>query len=226
MSNEPPCPHRGNIDRYLLRELSEQECNELEGHYFECSACGEEIRTAQALIEGARAVAARAAAVSPRISWWRRLVQGSWPAGAQLAAACAVLLLFGGGYQQLVTIPELKREIAERDRPISLAPIALRPTVRSAQAQGPLLAVAADQPYAVLAIMPEGPEPTAYRAHLLTGAGAAALEPFDISAREPLYLHLPVKGLAPGPYVLELFSQPPGKVPGPLRYRFVLEKGR
>ena len=41
-------------DKYLLRELPEQQRDEFEAHYFDCADCADDVRAGQQLIEGIR----------------------------------------------------------------------------------------------------------------------------------------------------------------------------
>ena len=46
------------VDRYLLGELTEDECEAFEEHYFSCMSCAEEVKQAAAFVDNARAVLA------------------------------------------------------------------------------------------------------------------------------------------------------------------------
>lgn len=111
-------------ERYLLGELSEGECAEFEEHFFECSECAEDVRAADALIEGARtssreapspaegvAPAPLAARVLPLPGGARRLRAWFWPMPAGVAAALLVTLS-GFFWQTLVALPAAQRELA------------------------------------------------------------------------------------------------------------------
>jgi hypothetical protein len=100
-------------EKYLLGELSKEQHAAFEEHYFECSACAEEMKTAIAFMESARQVAradARQAIeekglvpASPRMGGWF-----AWLRPAFAVPVFAALLLFIG-YQNGVTIPGLKQ---------------------------------------------------------------------------------------------------------------------
>jgi hypothetical protein len=213
------CPDRETVDRYLLGELSEQERDQWEAHAFECATCAEEVRLGAALIEGARR-ARRTSEERPGLAWLR----APWPAAARATAAVAGALLLVSGYQGLVALPRLRSEIAAQDRPRVITPTALRPATRGAVAQGPTVTVSPDQRHALVTVLPEGPDVTGYRARVLTPTEAVVVPPFDVPARDPLYLQLPVAHLVPGPYLLELVPQTDGNFGRAARYRFVLDR--
>jgi hypothetical protein len=104
-------------EKYLLGELPKEQRAAYEEHYFDCSACAEEIKATVAFMEGARQVA-REEALQP--VGVKGLAQdptpgsGGWFAWLRPAfaiPAMAALLLFIG-YQNSVTIPGLQQSLA------------------------------------------------------------------------------------------------------------------
>ncbi|MGB2592652.1 MAG: hypothetical protein WBG02_03130 [Candidatus Acidiferrum sp.] len=97
-------------EKYLLGELPKAQHEEYEEHYFDCSACAEELKATVAFMESARQVARER---SPETSDATRLVPSptgwfGWlrPAFAiPLFAALALFVI----YQNAITIPELKQ---------------------------------------------------------------------------------------------------------------------
>jgi len=94
---------KGAVERYRLGELSMQEIEEFETHFFECAQCAEELRTAAIFEENAKAVfledrRSEAAAKEPRVkyeraraSWWVLFWRNPWsaaPATIALAMLC------------------------------------------------------------------------------------------------------------------------------------------
>src|SRR5262245_14017726 len=108
-------------ERYLLDELSPEERNDFEEHYFLCAKCADEVRSAFALADNMTSVfkdeaqqrTASTAAVRPRsfLKWtfWLRF--------ANAAPVAAALLLGVTLYQSLVRIPRLERELANATQP-------------------------------------------------------------------------------------------------------------
>ena len=99
-------------DKYVLGKLPKEQHAAYEEHYFDCSACAEEIKAAVAFMESARQVV-REEALEPVGA--RRLAPavqttGGWFAWLRPAFAVPVLaaLVLFIGYQNGVTIPRLK----------------------------------------------------------------------------------------------------------------------
>lgn len=135
-------------ERYLLGEMSEQEQDRFEAHYFACDACAEEIRLASVLREEIAAPAAPAVAPpSPRsagavvirrdVPTWRR-------AQVVLPWAVAASLTLLVGYQSFFTTPG----VAGVGQAYAGSPVALRGQTRGADTVVPLTMA---QPSIVLA---------------------------------------------------------------------------
>jgi len=93
-------------EKYLLGELSSAQREEYEEHYFDCSACAEELKTTVAFMESAKQLVRERApqtAEDKRAAGWF-----PWLRPAFAIPVFAALLLFIG-YQNSVTIPSLKQ---------------------------------------------------------------------------------------------------------------------
>jgi anti-sigma factor RsiW len=133
-------------ERYLLGEMSAQEQDRFEAHYFACDACAEEMRLASVLREEMSAPAVPAdAAPSPRAgvvvrrdvpAWRRAQVVLPWAVAASLALVV--------GYQSLPGVPGL----AGVDQAYAGSPVVLRGQTRGAD---PIVPLAATQSSIVLA---------------------------------------------------------------------------
>ena len=107
----------GAVERYLAGEMNEAEQMEFEEHYFECSACAEEVRIQTIFIANLEAVlhepypvsreTARDFAPAPARP---AAVRPHWPIVAAMAAA--LVLAAGIGYQNLVQFPQMRRDLA------------------------------------------------------------------------------------------------------------------
>jgi hypothetical protein len=129
-------------EKYLLGELPKEQHAEYEEHYFECTACAEEIKTTAAFMESARQVVrerqdvrevvdAKTVAPAPASS-------GGWFAWLRPAFAVpvfAVLLLFIG-YQNGVTIPHLKNSASSQTGQIISSSFQLLGSVRGGNDSG------------------------------------------------------------------------------------------
>ena len=119
-------------ERYLLDEMSDDDRQAFEEHFFSCEACAGELRSAAALMQGAKAGfagrAARARVVAmparstpaPQRNRFRSAVL-PWAVAATLAGVAV--------YQSVWVIPSLRQDAG----PIALAAVALRPASRGAE---------------------------------------------------------------------------------------------
>jgi len=122
-------------EKYLLGELPKEQHAEYEEHYFDCSACAEEIKATATFMESARQVIREEV---PEAVGGRRLVPavpaaGGW-FGWLLRPAFAVpvfaaLLLFIG-YQNGVVVPRLKNSSSNQTGEIISSSFQLRGSVR------------------------------------------------------------------------------------------------
>jgi hypothetical protein len=133
-------------EKYLLGELPKEQHEAFEEHYFDCSACAEEIKATVAFMESSRQVAREAA---PQIIDEKRLVPASSPAKggwfgwlrpAFAVPVFAALLLFIG-YQNGVTIPQLKGNSSSQSGEIISSSFHLAGSVRGGDEAGTKLQV-------------------------------------------------------------------------------------
>jgi hypothetical protein len=129
------------IERYLLEEMTQDERDAFEEHFFSCADCAEDVRHASALRDGVRSGLARSKVASPDANGTARVVAlrptgAGWRSSVALPWAAAALLAIGLGYQTLEG-PLLARHQADS---VALAPSTLRPASRGQEAvvsQGP-----------------------------------------------------------------------------------------
>ncbi len=109
-------------ERYLMGEMSAEERDAFEDHFFSCATCAEDLRAAARFIEGSRIVFQEEESKPRRLSLtdWLRSKWLSPALVAVSAAACGVII-----FQNTVTIPRL-------DAPRALPPIDLDLTSRAA----------------------------------------------------------------------------------------------
>src|SRR5688572_14086622 len=105
-------------ERYVLGELSEAEYSQFEEHFFSCPECAEDVKAVVAFAELAAPLLTEQGS-SRRSAITRRLgLQGGWRSLPSLAAAAGVALLLGVTvYQSAVTVPRLRRELAQARLP-------------------------------------------------------------------------------------------------------------
>jgi hypothetical protein len=109
-------------ERYLLGELTETEADTFEDHFFECRACGEEIREGTRMLEVLREVVRedRKTASPVVVPFEQRLTRRAW-----LPAAVAAVLVVGFGLWWIVPRPTQQE----------LTPLYLGGNARGASAQ-------------------------------------------------------------------------------------------
>src|SRR5215831_9593179 len=120
-------------ERYLLHELTEQERDAYEEHFFSCSACAEEIKAASEFMENARKVVQNE--LLPAHVYGdavRRSIWGSWLNFRSMlypipAAACVLLIAVStiAAYQKGVVIPRLSLAAAAHVIPQDTVTLAL-----------------------------------------------------------------------------------------------------
>jgi hypothetical protein len=122
------------IERYLLEEMTPEERESFEEHFFSCAECGEDARHAATMRDGVRSgLAGEGTGVGAgergRVLPLRSAAAG-WRSSVALPWAAAALLAIGLGYQT-VEGPLLARHQADS---IALTPSTLRPASRGQEA--------------------------------------------------------------------------------------------
>jgi hypothetical protein len=115
-------------ERYLLEELSEEERESFEDHYFTCTECADEVKAAYIFADNAKAVMADWPAPAPReerqsFNFWEWL-------RPVLVPAMAVLLLGVTVYQSVLVIPRLERQLETATAPRALPSVVARAATR------------------------------------------------------------------------------------------------
>src|SRR5262245_53785418 len=113
-------------ERYLLEELSEEERESFEDHYFSCPECADEVKAAYTFADNAKAVMAHWPPPHPQretFSFWEWL-------RPVLVPAMAVLLLGVTIYQSVLVIPRLERRLETATAPRALPSVVARAATR------------------------------------------------------------------------------------------------
>src|SRR4051794_20714838 len=126
MEHEAATANRA-VERYILREMSAEERDSFEEHYFVCGECAEDVRHASAFVANAKGIwrgqASRDQPIEKtseeRRSWF-------WWLNPAWGPAFAAVLLAITGYQSLVTVPALQRAAAGARQPRQVAAFVLR----------------------------------------------------------------------------------------------------
>lgn len=103
-------------ERYLLHELTEEECDAYEEHFFSCSICADEVKSASDFLDSARQVVQDELKKhiykdATHYSIWGRWFDWRTMGRPMPAMACALLVVVStfSAYQNRVTIPELRQ---------------------------------------------------------------------------------------------------------------------
>jgi anti-sigma factor RsiW len=177
-------------ERYLLNEMTDQDRQTFEEHFFDCEVCADDMRSVAAMLQAVATTTASTTTAAPTTTAtdatkpsgrvvplipkppsnrpvWYRAAALPWAAAATLAVVTA--------YQAFVVVPPLRRGSV----PTALTPVTVRPASRGADAIVPL--GSDDSPVTLaleLAEAPESPELTytlrrADGAHVAEGRVAA-----------------------------------------------------
>ncbi len=190
-------------ERYVLGELSEQERDAFEEHFFECPECARDVRACAAFLANVRHMlreqeAGRREALRVRLGR-KVLIPAALAAGLALAAFTV--------YLAAVRVPALEREIAALRAVQGYAAVFLRPVVRGEEQQITLPAGA--QFLGLAADLPPSAADAAYHCELLEESGRpVAVLAVRAPARpgEPVHVLVPRAALRTGRYTLSLRS--------------------
>jgi hypothetical protein len=216
-------------ERYLLNELTADERNDFEEHYFGCPECADDVKAVFTFADNAKAVFADQAGrqVEPQrkqsLGWWASFNM------AWAASAAAALLLGVTVYQSLLVVPRLERELAEANAPRVVPSVVARAATRGDEAA---VQIGKDERFVHLVFDVNSAKPGAsYACEVRDGSGRIIFAlPVSISAPgTSLSLLLPTAQLPPGPYTVSIRPQAanpnaPGAGPEVERYSFVLER--
>ena len=198
------------VESYLLGDMSPQEREAFEEHFFECSLCGEDVRAAAGFMEDARKILGEWGAYGENAGADDRLTNGrplpgssrtaKQPGGGrtpgwlvwlkpQFAAPALAALLLWVGLQSLRVIPNLQRQVEEAVAPRVAASIALRRAVRG---DSSLLSVSPGSTVTMTLDLSEPPAKGTLLQFIIEAAGESAGEN---GGKEVMR----VEGLAPEP---------------------------
>lgn len=112
------------VEKYLLGELSPEEREAFEAHYFGCEECATDLRAATIFIAQAKKELARPIAVTVKEPKRKLFTFPSMlrPAFAVPAMAAMLLVI---GFQNIVTVPQLRQEAAVASAPQILPSVML-----------------------------------------------------------------------------------------------------
>jgi len=218
------------VEQYLFDELSQEQQDAFEAHYFECQECAAALQAATLLLD--------ALATKKNLSsstQWAALpgahTATRWGYALLSAAACTLLVVVG--YQNLVLYPRLHAEIARLTQP-GLTPLLgfEAGTSMGDEADGgvlPSVAVTATQHLSLSVDIPPGEQLTRYECRLLALDGRTlwSVPVSRAQARDTVSITVPPGTLPPGQYTLLVQGYPAGDSAHPTalaRHRFALRR--
>jgi hypothetical protein len=195
--------HNMAVEAYLLDELTPDEREAFEAHYFECAVCADDLRAASKFMEDAKGIFAadrpplqpdRVATPKTSPGTWMRWLQPQF-AGAALAVLVVVV-----GVETLGTIPGLRHRLNEASAPQIVAPTFLPPQTRGEPT--PLKTISG-QPAVLILDLPE----TSASELQFVVKSTDGRETFRVSEktpphRDPVTVFIPGSDLQPGRYTL------------------------
>lgn len=191
-------------ERYFLGELSVAERDEFEAHYFDCAVCAADVKSVATLTDNSREVFRAEAVPNPDIKPVPR-PGGSWFGWMRPAYAFGALaiLIATIGYQNLVTIPQLRNSSAQDAQP--LASLSLM-TAGTRGGQSAEITVAAKRPFGIYLDIPAGAGFMSYTCEIRTETGEEklAVPVSPEQAKDSVQLLVPGGLLSAGKYVVSV----------------------
>jgi hypothetical protein len=193
-------------ERYLMGEMTPEDRDAFEEHFFGCAECADDVRAGSAIAASIRARKPNQQKARPRMTW--------------MPAAAAAVLAIVVGYESAVVIPQVarQRDQARRQRDAALAPAVLHaPLVLStgmSRGEGQEdHHIPAGEPFTIeLNIDPEAGA-TGYTIDLLDSGGVkrATYHVTAAQARQSVPLLPPGSKLPPGRYSLSVKPETAGR---------------
>lgn len=120
-------------ERYLLEEMSDDDRSAFEEHFFSCEACADDLRTAAAMLQGAKdglMASQTSGQVIPMPTTRQARTTGAWYRSTTLPWAAAATLAAIVAYQSFWVVPSLRRD----GSPFAIVPVTLHPESRGGEA--------------------------------------------------------------------------------------------
>jgi hypothetical protein len=202
------------VEKYFLGELKGEQREAFEEHFFDCAECAADVKTTAVLVDNvrevlrsvpadARKVPGREPRTSGFLNWWK-------PAYSFAAVA---LLLATVGYQNFVTIPQIRQGTTTEAQAL---PSYSFVTAGSRGAAGLEITVPAHTPFGIYVDIPGDPSFASYSADVVNQSGTTRFS-VPISAeqtRDTVQLLIPGSKLEAGQYDLVIKGYKAGSTAG------------
>jgi len=206
-------------EKYLMGEMPEAQREEYEEHYFDCAVCADELKATVAFLESAKQISREplrmpAASAVPTRDHVERPARGgffAWfaqPVFAGAAFAALLLAVVFAGYQNTVTIPQLKQSLAQANA-ISI-PNHFSLLAAGARGDGEVeIAVRPNEKFELDADFPVTPSATGFVAQIHDALGNIRFaQPVSLEqAKTSVSVHVPGGVLPAGKYNLVMLAQ-------------------
>jgi Putative zinc-finger len=202
-------------EKYLLGELSKEQREEYEEHYFSCAECAEELKTTVVFAEGTRQVF-RDEGQETIAAQQKGRAKNGWFAWLRPAVAIPVFaaLLLVIGYQNILTIPGLK-EANSRAAAVRVVQSFSLLSVRAAGAGSMTIRVRPDEGYGLEVDIPPTSSAAGYVCQVQDEAGQTrvTLMVSADEAKRTVHVNVPGGSLPAGKYAFVVYRDQAPKVP-------------
>jgi len=192
-------------EKYLLGELTPEVREQFEEHFFGCEECALDVRAGAALVEHSKVVLSEPVAVPSAIVAMPAPARQSWLAWLRPAFAVPVLavLLAVMAYQNVVTYPKLKGEVAMVNQPQILVSASLI-NANTRGAGGTVISARQNEPFLLFLDIPTDAHFASYVAELHgpTGNSEWSLTVPAETAKDTVPIRVPADHHAAGMYTL------------------------
>jgi hypothetical protein len=210
------------VERYLLDELTPEQRDEFEEHFFDCQECATDLRATAGFIDSAK----REFKVNPvkkpgPVTKSKLRLVPLWAPALVWSALAASLLVIA--YQNMVVFPRFKAEVAELKAPQILPAVSLAGG-NSRGGQIPAATVGAGRPFLLLVDIPAEDRFSSYTCLLYSPSGSLSWR-VDVApqlAKDTVSIHVPSAGRGSGEYTLTVQGNMAGSAVDLAHYRFTL----
>jgi len=202
--------------RYFLGELSEQEREEFEAHYFDCPECAADVRASFSFAVNVReALFAAPARANPK----RQSRFGFWNWRLTALAAANLALVACVGYETLWLVPDLQSRLSRANAPQPAHVLVVPP---AAKGEGEPIQVHVSDGV-LTPLFDLGQRFDAYSYEITGPSGQRLSGDLAAPSGDQLPLSIPLAGLHPGNYRLSLKSRQGGVIQEIAQLRFQVQ---
>src|ERR1700733_11220862 len=210
------------IEKYLLEELTPEQRDEFEEHFFDCQECAIDLQATAAFMAAAtQEFKANPVPKPGKAAKGKSFSASFWPTAVVWSALAASLLLVA--YQNLVVFPHFKTEIAELKAP-EILPVISLVGGNSRGGETPTATAAVAHPLLLSLDIPTQDRFSSYSCLLFSPSRTLAwrVEVSPQAARDTVSIRVPSTDKLPGEYTLAVQGNLNGTSVDLARYKFAL----